>query len=484
MMKRIDIAAKMRKMQTAVRHLGALCSRKMQYGLLLAVANSSLFTLHSSLLVGCTNDDESEATSSLHESSIELSASMSVVPLKEAETHGVTRSWSAPAGYSLYAALYSSDLPEGKSFLNFQDLSQSTINLFLFYTGTLKNPKTPNPLNARLRYRPTPAPPETPTKYWKLMLPNTVNEDDVNGGDYDYYVYGFVPGDAADNATIGLLEPEDPDYKYADGAVLTINGLKTVGYDACVIIGAKEGFSADYDGSYTDNNSNSSYDPDTDTRTDRLRAGNFKFKLDTGYTGEGKDKVYNSNYLYFLFDHLCSALIINMRVNGEYNALRHIKLKNIHVQTATDDGPTKKTANVVVTLEANDTGATPIQSITYTPTGDATSGNNIFTSAEGHLLTTDFEDASFLTHFIPKDVTTLIVTCTYDVYDTNITDEHRDGNLIRKDCTATNTIPMKLIDRFETAERGKKYTLNMTINPTYLYMMSDPDLNNPTMEVE
>ena len=458
MMKRIDIAAKMRKMQTAVRHLGALCSRKMRYGLLLAVANSSLFTLHSSLLVGCTNDDESEATSSLHESSIELSASMSVVPLKEAETRGVTRSWSAPAGYSLYAALYSSDLPEGKSFLNFQDLSQSTINLFLFYTGTLKNPETPNPLNARLRYRPTPAPPETPTKYWKLMLPNTVKEDDVNGGDYDYYVYGFVPGDAADNATIA------PNSTLADGAVLTINGLKTVGYDACVIIGAKHGPDADDDGG--------------------LRAGDFSFKLKTGYTMSGDKKVYNPNYLYFLFDHLCSALIINMRVNGEYNALRHIKLKNIHVQTATDDGPTKKTANVVVTLEANDTGATPIQSISYTPTGDATSGNNIFTSAEGHLLTTDFEDASFLTHFIPKDVTTLIVTCTYDVYDTNITDEHRDGNLIRKDCTATNTIPMKLIDRFETAERGKKYTLNMTINPTYLYMMSDPDLDNPTMIVE
>ena len=193
----------------------------------------------------------------------------------------------------------------------------------------------------------------------------------------------------------------------------------------------------------------------------------------------GDKKVYDPNYLYFLFDHLCSALIINMRVNADYDALRHIKLKNIHVQTATDDGPTKKTANVVVTLKANDTGATPIQSISYSPTGDATSGNNIFTSAEGQLLTTDFEDASFLTHFIPKDVTTLIVTCTYDIYDTN-----GDGNLIRKDCTATNTIPMKLIDRFETAERGKKYTLNMTINPTYLYMMSDPDLDDPKVKVE
>ena len=51
----------MRKMQTAVRHLAALCSRNSLYGLLLAVANSSLFILHSSLLMACSNEgDESQ----------------------------------------------------------------------------------------------------------------------------------------------------------------------------------------------------------------------------------------------------------------------------------------------------------------------------------------------------------------------------------------------------------------------------------------
>ena len=453
MMKRIDIAAKMRKMQTAVRHLGALCSRNSLYGLLLAVANSSLFTIHSSLLVGCTNDDEPEATSSLHESSIELSASMSVVPLKEAETRGVTRSWSAPAGYSLYPALYSSDLPEGKSFLNFQDLSQSTIDIFLTHdvAGGFTEPYE---LHARLRYSPTPAPPETPTKFWKLVLPNNVNEEDVSRG--DYYAYGFVPRDAADNATIA------PNSTYTEGAVLTINGLKTVGYDACVIIGAKHG-DANHDGG--------------------LRAGDFNFYLDTGFETFGEKKVYNSNYLYFLFDHLCSALIIKMKVNAEYLALRRIRLKGIHLETATDDGLTKQKANVTVSLKANDTGADPIQSVTYTPTGDVTSGNNIYTSSTGHWLTTDYSGTLLLTHFIPHQVTKLIVKSTYDIYDTNITTEHPDGNLIRKDCTAENTIPMSLIDRFEVAERGKKYTLNMTINPTYLYVMSDPDLDNPEVVI-
>ena len=75
------------------------------------------------------------------------------------------------------------------------------------------------------------------------------------------------------------------------------------------------------------------------------------------------------------------------------------------------------------------------------------------------------------------------MTVTYDIYDTN-TEGHPDGNLIRVNCEATNTIPLNLIDRFTEAERGKKYTLNLAVKPTYLYVMSDPDLNNPTMSVE
>ena len=91
--------------------------------------------------------------------------------------------------------------------------------------------------------------------------------------------------------------------------------------------------------------------------------------------------------------------------------------------------------------------------------------------------------SSLLTHFVPYQVTKLVVTCTYDVYDWD-TSKNANGNLIRKDCTATNTIPLSLIDRFTEAERGKKYTLNLAVKPTYLYVMSDPDLNNPTMSVE
>ena len=395
-------------------------------------------------LWACSSDETSESPGSQQELSIGVSAA--AVPYHEAETPSITRTWPAPTGYSLYDSF-------NNSYENFESLNRSNIDLFMTHTGTLS---TPNELHVRLRYSPAPAP---STSLWKLVLPHGVDEKAVFPG--DYYAYGFIPRDAADNATISLLTKEnegDPDPTYADGAVLTIQGLKTVAYNANVIIGAKEGDDADNDNG--------------------LLAGDFKFRLNTG--------EHATNYLYFLFDHLCAALVINMQVHADYYALRHIKLKKIHVQTATDTEVTKQKVNVTVTLKANDSGANPIQSITYEPTGDDVSGDYVYASTEGKWIpasSVEGDGISFLSHFIPHQVTKLIITSTYDVYDTN-TSESPDGNLIRKNCEATNTISLGKIDRFDVAGRGKRYTINMTINPTYLYVLSEPDLDNPSVSVE
>ena len=87
---------------------------------------------------------------------------------------------------------------------------------------------------------------------------------------------------------------------------------------------------------------------------------------------------------------------------------------------------------------------------------------------------------------MPQDVNTLIVTWKYDIYDKN-PKKDSDGNLIynlvRKDSEATNTLPLsKVINGFTALERGKKYSIRLTVKPTYLYVMSDDDLNNPGLE--
>ena len=78
---------------------------------------------------------------------------------------------------------------------------------------------------------------------------------------------------------------------------------------------------------------------------------------------------------------------------------------------------------------------------------------------------------------MPEGVTSLIVTSRYDVYDTK-------NNLIRQNCEATNAIPLSLFPHQEQFSRGTRYTVNMTIEPTYLYMLSEPDLDNPSITID
>ena len=388
------------------------------------------------------------ATSQLE---IPIYVSMSASPYSDGteRQNASRRAWSPPDGYTLYSSLYGEE-----DYENLPNLSQSTIDLFMTHDNAEGDATTsPNPLHASLSYN-------SSTGKWKLGLPNEVKkEEDVKSG--NYYAYGFIPKDAADSASIAKLpkvHEEDPERTWAEGAVLTIRGLKTVATDPCVMIGAKHGPDADHDSG--------------------LRAGDFKFNLDTGTTKvDGKD-VINPNYLYFLFDHLYSALSISMRVNGEYDKLRHIKLKGLKLRTLTSDGSPYK-ANVTITLRANSEGTNPISdsdisapsNIVYSETDGV-----IYSNSAGFLLKTDY--SLFLGNFMPNGVSKLILTSTYDVYDTK-------GNLVRKDCSATNTLLISELFSGQTvSNRGWKYKVMLTINPTYLYVMSDPDLDNPTVTVE
>lgn len=387
----------------------------------------------------------------------------------EDASRGYTRAWVPPTGYFFYENLYS-----GLTFANEYTLTGKGIDAF--FTKDTEG----TPIHGMLLRQ--------SDGTWVFSSKEETISIDVG----DYYAYGFVPRDAADGASITRL-PDDPaSHTYADGAVLTIHGLKSVAADACVMIGAKEGFKTDpeiyYDGGYTDKNSNGEYDVGTDERINRVRRGDFSFRLNAAVTsppsGSSDLPATPENYLFFLFDHLCSALVINMRVHPEYNVLRTIRLKEVRLQTATNSAITKKLMNVIVTLNATD-GSDPISNIVYTPLAESgDSDGMVYKSSTdlGLTLTTELTNTSFLSHFIPKDVTKLVVTSTYDIYDKD-TSLKAEGNLIRKDCTATNTIPLSLISYFSEAGRSKIYTLNMTIQPTYLYMMSDPDLNNPTVVV-
>ena len=405
------------------------------------------------MLWACSSDDEvAEAPASEYEMPIELSAS-AVRYQEEEEPAANRRSWTPPSGYYLYSDLYDDN---GSHYVNFANVNLANKSINAFFTQNNEE----NPYHGQLRYMST-------GNKWRLSIRKVAPEDVAAG---DYYVYGFIPSAAADDATIAILSGET---SYTAGATLTIKGLRTAGYDACVIIGAREGFDIDHDGGYTETNGNSTYDEGTDIRTNRLTAGDFKFNLKKG------DGVKNN--LFLLFDHLCSALSIGIKVDGDYNTLRTIKLKQLTLQTATESGLMAEKADVVVTLNGNNTGTNPITTLTYTPTGAVPEvgkgGAPVYQSDDG--LTLETTSKSFLSHFLPiTGVTKVVITSTYDVYD-------KKGNLIRKDCKASNTIRLSdIIPYFPGVQRGWKYGINMTVKPTYLYVLSDPDLDNPTVSVE
>lgn len=260
-----------------------------------------------------------------------------------------------------------------------------------------------------------------------------------------YYLYGYIPKEAVESATIS------GNSSFSQGAVLTLNGLNTVTHnDISVVVGAKNGTDEDTDGGLT--------------------VGNFA--VEAKATGSG------SNHIFLLFDHLYSAMRFSFKVDADYAKLRTIKLRKLELTAFNSNSSTKLKAkyNATITLQA---GASPIQSVVFTQ--DETSADVAYEPLySGDAVTLDpTTPTSFMGGFVPGRNTTFRLRSTYDVYD-------RQGNCIREGCEAVNNIDLRTIFSITPMElqRGHIYTINMTVRPTYLYVLSEPDLDNPSLKIE
>jgi hypothetical protein len=216
-----------------------------------------------------------------------------------------------------------------------------------------------------------------------------------------------------------------------NGATLNITGIKPVTTDdICIITGVK----------------------DTDSG---LKEGQFSWS-----TPMNEVETYKIS---LLMDHLYAAAQFRLKIDAEYASLRTIKLKTMTLRTV------KGSVNATIALTHNDTGASPITDVTYTASGSSDEVI-IFNDDEGVAL----DKTKYLTinsYFAPTLSDNLTLVSTYDVYDSK-------GNLIRQNCTAPpNKIPNL------AAVRGQRVLVNLTVNPTYVYVMSDPDLNDPTITI-
>ena len=256
-----------------------------------------------------------------------------------------------------------------------------------------------------------------------------------------YHVYGYMPSDIATTSEVTVS---------GTVATMTLNGLKAVSdQDVCVLVGIQRVTSS--------------------TEEKNVVEGNYTYAAEA----EG------TNYAYVLMDHLYASLKASFSVNADYAALRQIYLKKV---TLTSDDAT---VNAVITF-TDGSGLTGTN-VTMTKVPPATEGSatailpNIDSGKMGTKLPiTEFGTCDVSFYFAPllfgKD-DQVKVKSTYDVYDMK-------GNLVRSDCTAENKLVFsKIFGSDVTITRGNQYQLKMTVNPTYLYMLSEPDLDNPTVVV-
>ena len=337
------------------------------------------------------------------------------------ESYGLTRAWEAPTGYVAYDG---GDQPIGVCF-----------------TQNGHNPADDKTIGSLFKS----------SDKWRANV-------ELTGG--DYYLYGYIP-----HLTVikcGITDRDGNNAKYDEGAILSLRDVPSVmPNDLCVVIGAKHGTDKDHDSG--------------------LRRGDFAYTAEAISNEEGHESG-TGNFVFLLFDHLYSALRVNFRVQGDYNDLRTIKLKSLKLKTQVGGTVTKDKTDITIKLKANDGSASPIEEISYTTSlsgVDNNDGIEFWSSAsvsdEERTLTTDFKP--FTGHFMPNGITTLVLTSKYDVYD-------KKGNLLRKDCQATNTMVLNdLLTEQTVTRRGCRYTIKMTIEPTYLYVMSEPDLDNPTVTI-
>lgn len=259
------------------------------------------------------------------------------------------------------------------------------------------------------------------------------------------YIFGFSPSSAA-AGTISPITSGAVDY--SAGAVMTLNNLNAVGGDdLCVVVGVK-GSSA----------------TETTPSDDLINYfGTFKFL-----------KQGTNNYVSLLLDHLYAAIEFKIKIGSKYNELRDICLKKMELQSA------KTVSQAVVTLTANTAGTNPITDVSYKTTNNPQS-NMVYdygtdaSTTKGIELSKD-EEKTFTSYCAPMTgmgSSNLKLICTYDVY-------NKKGTKVRENCVAENSLAGL---SGLTIARGAKSVINLTVEPTYLYQLSEDELDNPGIKI-
>ena len=257
--------------------------------------------------------------------------------------------------------------------------------------------------------------------------------------DGNYYFYGYMPNVSA--SSVSVTSPTSSE----GNAVITLTGLNAVMPDDISVIEGVKPYSELPD----------------------MTHGIGTFDYNAG--------DHSPDNFYVLASHIYAGLEINMKLDATYANLRKIKLRSITLTPYVANNQVANKINATITIthrgESDLETALNVSFTEYAGTTSTASTPAVLHGVEGEELTTD--DKPFLACLCPNlpSTTKYVMETHYDVYD-------KDDNLIRENQSAQNTLTT-----LPQLTRGTKHVVNITVNPTYLYVLSDPDLDNPTFKI-
>ena len=245
----------------------------------------------------------------------------------------------------------------------------------------------------------------------------------LKSGARTYQLYGYMPDNADFVRSISDWNE--------NGAVLHIQQLPPIAeQDYCIVTGVRQA-ADEYD------------------KTPAVR-GTFSFDYDSQ----------RENYINLFLDHLYSHIVFCMRVGDDYDAVRTIKVKRMKLKVADISH-----YNVDITL-TKDVG---ISNVVHSST--AGTGTREMTIRDEVLTLTTTSTTVCSGYIIPAttlfDKLSLVIE--YDIYD-------KRGNKI-SERTAENSLAYPL----DELQRGEERTLQINIDPSYLYDLS---LNDPPIDIK
>lgn len=266
-----------------------------------------------------------------------------------------------------------------------------------------------------------------------------------------FYLFGYMPSNLS--GASASLSKHPGSTTWADGCQLLLKNFSTVTpADVCVVVGALKW-------------------ANTDTP---IYAPSVVAALQQGvYAYEGTE---TDNFAYLLLDHIYTNVNFELVVEEKYADLRTIVLKK-----ATMRSEVSNTVDATITL-GNDP-VKPLESISFTKTSIPPASAVLFPEADQYAqaVSSDEEHPTSIPGYFAPGLTdqNFVFEFIYDVYDRHgIDDDHPYGNLVRENCHAVNRWAIT----GSTVSPGKSFKVKAIIKPTYLYQLSDPDLDNPTME--